>query len=93
MVSKKVIYKGRVQGVGFRYTCCQLARHAQVVGWVRNLPDGQVELAVRGQQSEVSSLLASIRTHERLSGYIRDEVEEPVLESEFDQMEDFSIRR
>ena len=38
----RVIYRGRVQGVGFRYTSASIARRFPVTGYVRNLPDGTV---------------------------------------------------
>ena len=40
----QLIYSGRVQGVGFRYTVKQVAAGYDVAGTVRNLPDGRVEL-------------------------------------------------
>ncbi|WP_437204941.1 acylphosphatase [Planctomicrobium sp. SH664] len=43
---RRVIYRGRVQGVGFRATTSRLARRLGVAGQVRNLPDGTVELLV-----------------------------------------------
>lgn len=39
---------GRVQGVGFRYTCCHEARRLGLSGWVRNEPDGSVEVWAEG---------------------------------------------
>lgn len=43
---RRVVYHGRVQGVGFRYTVASIARRHPVRGYVRNLPDGTVELVV-----------------------------------------------
>ena len=40
----RIFYEGGVQGVGFRYTVKQIASGYDVAGWVRNLPDGRVEL-------------------------------------------------
>lgn len=56
-----VIYAGRVQGVGFRYTTCRIAQSHAVKGFVRNLRNGNVELAVEGQGLEVDRFLAAIR--------------------------------
>ena len=61
-------FKGRVQGVGFRYTTLQIASRLNVRGFVRNLPDGRVELVVEAGRREVERLVAEIET--KMSGYI-----------------------
>ena len=43
----KILYEGRVQGVGFRYTCMALAQELGLTGYVKNLEDGDVELVLR----------------------------------------------
>lgn len=48
---------GRVQGVGFRQACRQTARHLDLVGWVRNLADGRVELLCQGAPAKVDRLI------------------------------------
>ena len=60
MVSKRVFYEGRVQGVGFRYIVRNLATGYKVVGWVKNLIDGRVELEVKGDVDEVDEFLEAI---------------------------------
>ena len=60
MIARHVIFKGRVQGVGFRYTCYRKAARYEVVGFVKNLPDGSVELWAQGAASEVDGLLQDI---------------------------------
>jgi acylphosphatase len=60
MVARQVYYEGRVQGVGFRWTVKNLARGFDVIGWVRNLPDGRVELHAAGEADEVEAFLAEI---------------------------------
>jgi acylphosphatase len=66
-----IYYSGHVQGVGFRYTTHLIARGHDVTGFVRNLPDGRVELVAEGTRSEVDAFLADIR--DRMSNHIRDE--------------------
>ena len=48
----RIVVRGRVQGVGFRYAATQEARGLGLTGWVRNLPDGRVEIAGRGRAKE-----------------------------------------
>jgi acylphosphatase len=54
----RAIVTGRVQGVAFRATTSSEARRRGVVGWVRNLPDGSVELEAEGDDERVAALLA-----------------------------------
>jgi len=68
----QVFYEGRVQGVGFRYCVRQLACGYEVTGWVKNLPDGRVELQASGEPQELEQFLESIRESE-LKGHIRKE--------------------
>jgi len=49
-----------VQGVGFRYTARSVARQYDVTGFVKNLPDGRVQLVVEGTTAEVGAFLASL---------------------------------
>jgi acylphosphatase len=51
---------GRVQGVGFRHFTCQEAFKLGLVGWVRNLTDGRVEVLVAGSASQVDDLLKNL---------------------------------
>lgn len=60
-VRRRVRFSGRVQGVGFRFTCRSLARGFEVAGHVRNLPDGRVELVMEGELAELDRFLAAIR--------------------------------
>jgi len=57
----RVLYSGRVQGVGFRYAVRQVARGYEVTGTVRNLPDGRVELFAEGGGDELQAFRQAIR--------------------------------
>jgi len=59
-VCKRVLYTGRVQGVGFRYTAQGLAAGRAVAGHVRNLPTGEVELVAEGEAAAVDAFLADV---------------------------------
>lgn len=51
---------GRVQGVGFRYTTERIARKFAVTGFVKNSPDGQVELVVEGAEKVLIEFLKAV---------------------------------
>jgi acylphosphatase len=56
----RVLYRGRVQGVGFRYTAQRLAQSLAVAGYVRNLDDGGVELVAEAEPHEIRTFLDAI---------------------------------
>ncbi|MHB8523046.1 MAG: acylphosphatase [Limisphaerales bacterium] len=56
-----VLYSGRVQGVGFRYTVKALVPGYEVTGTIGNLPDGRVELIAEGSREELEAFLQAIR--------------------------------
>lgn len=66
-----VIFKGRVQGVGFRFMTQMIARGFPVTGYVRNLQDGTVELSAEGDETILQNFLKAIR-ESRLSHNIED---------------------
>ena len=68
----RVIYSGRVQGVGFRYTVKSLVPGFEVAGTVRNLLDGRVELVAEGPREELEAFLVAIRDS-GLGYFIRSE--------------------
>jgi acylphosphatase len=70
-----------VQGVGFRYTVHNLAMPHNVRGYVRNLPDGRVELVMEGPDDEMNGLVDAIR--QKMGHFIRqvDTLTEPASNS------------
>jgi len=64
----QVLYRGQVQGVGFRYTVRSVATGFVVSGTVRNLPDGAVELIAEGDREELAAFRESGMEH-----FIRNE--------------------
>lgn len=70
MIAKHIIFKGRVQGVGFRYGSYRIAGGYEVTGYVRNLPDKSVEMLIQGPPAEIERCLAELRDY--FSGHIRD---------------------
>ncbi|MBM4143533.1 MAG: acylphosphatase [Lentisphaerae bacterium] len=55
------IVSGRVQGVCYRMDACDEARALGLTGWVRNRPDGSVEVVAEGEDAALQSLLAWCR--------------------------------
>lgn len=53
MIRYKLTITGRVQGVGFRYAALHETKGLSLTGYVRNLPDGSVEIDVEGEEYEV----------------------------------------
>ena len=70
MVARLVIFIGRVQGVGFRFTAHRMAQRHQLTGFVRNLPDGTVEMLAQGPARDIDDCIKDIR--EYFGGYIRE---------------------
>jgi acylphosphatase len=57
----RIIYSGRVQGVGFRYAVKSVANGFEATGTVRNLSDGRVELIAEGRTEELTAFRQAIR--------------------------------
>jgi acylphosphatase len=86
-ICKRVQYRGRVQGVGFRYTVQHMAEGFPVAGHVRNLSNGDVELVAEGSPEAVAGLLASVAR--RMGEYITGST---VTEEPPSGLEEFRIR-
>jgi len=56
-----VLVQGRVQGVGFRWFVRETARELNLAGWVRNRPDGTVEVAAEGSAAMIERLRDELR--------------------------------
>jgi acylphosphatase len=71
---RTIHYSGSVQGVGFRYAAARLADGFDVAGYVRNLPDGRVEIVVEGEPAQLDAFLQAVR--DRMGHYIDDVYEQ-----------------
>lgn len=67
---QEVHFRGRVQGVGFRWTVQRIANHFEVAGYVKNLPDGRVQLVAEGAADELSRFVRAIEAE--MGCYIAD---------------------
>lgn len=64
-------YEGKVQGVGFRASILSLAKGYEVTGWVKNLPDGRVDVYACGEAVELDDFLSAI-SESHLAGHIEN---------------------
>ena len=78
---KRVHYRGQVQGVGFRYTTWNVAKHYAVGGYVKNLPGGDVELVAEGNLAEVDRFLKAVA--ERMAEYISGQRVDDIADQAF----------
>jgi acylphosphatase len=70
LIAKHVTFSGRVQGVGFRFTALNVANRYSLTGYVRNLPDGGVEMLMQGQPDMIDDCIRDLR--ESFAGYVGD---------------------
>ena len=83
----RIVYTGRVQGVGFRWNVKDVSESFEVTGFVRNLSDGTVELWVEGEKAEARKMIDAVEV--KLRDYWHSKVEDE-REGE-PQYENFSI--
>ena len=83
-IAKQVVFKGRVQGVGFRYSTQRMASRYDLTGYVRNLPDGTVEALLQGTKPNIQACLGDVK--EAFGGYLReiDSTDQPVNSRYYD---------
>jgi acylphosphatase len=90
MSLRRWIIRGRVQGVGFRWFVMSEAERLQLGGYVRNLPDGSVEVVSEGPETSLETLESRLRrgpSHARV-----DDVERLQVPHELDIPRSFDIR-
>lgn len=85
-VRKHFLFRGRVQGVGFRITVYQKAMQFGLTGWVKNLHDGSVEACIQGEEENIKRLVHEMQSIRYISiGDIQEENLEVLSEeSSFD---------
>lgn len=85
----RLLVRGRVQGVGFRWFVRVQARRLNLSGWVANRPDGTVELAAAGDQEKLDELKRRVRRGPDGAQVSSLDELDPLDEHEFP----FSVRR
>ena len=86
---RRILYSGNVQGVGFRWSTASAIRGLPISGYVKNLPDGRVELVLEGEERDNDE--AARRIRDVMSAYIRSEATETGPPT--GEYEGFGIRR
>jgi len=79
--------KGVVQGVGFRFFTVREARGLGISGWVRNTPDGSVEIAAEGEEWQLKEFTGSVKVGPSHSSVTGIEVKEEEYQNEFNGFE------
>lgn len=69
---QRVIFQGRVQGVGFRMRARTIAARFPITGWVRNEPDGTVMLEAQGSEPDLDTFFTCLR--KQTSGFVEREI-------------------
>lgn len=87
-IRRRVLVRGRVQGVAFRASTWEQARAEGVAGFVRNRPDGSVEAVFEGPPRQVAALVAFCKRGPRFARVDRVDVREEPPEG----LERFEIR-
>ncbi len=88
---RRLVVTGRVQGVGFRWFIREAARRHRLAGWVRNSPDGSVELEVSGDDGAFEKFIRAVR--EGPPGARVDDVREMTVGTEEPLPQPFTIIR
>jgi acylphosphatase len=83
-----VYYSGSVQGVGFRFTAERLAGSLGLAGWVKNLPDGRVEVLCEGREEDLKGFM------EKLKKVFREYIDSAEAEwsDPVNEFKDFEVR-
>ena len=67
IVRYKIIFRGIVQGVGFRYEAWLIAGKLGLTGFAENLPDGSVRMEIQGQENKIQHLISCMESIRRIS--------------------------
>ena len=84
-----VFVSGRVQGVFFRYETRKTAKDLGIKGWVRNLPDGRVEVIAEVDKDKIDNLIEFLKKGTPAARIDKVDVETEEYQNEF---EDFTIK-
>jgi acylphosphatase len=60
--SVHLLVEGQVQGLGYRYFALKTGRSMGILGWVKNLPTGEVELSIEGEDVQIGQYIQTLRS-------------------------------
>lgn len=85
MIRKRIVFKGRVQGVGFRFTAIQIGTRLGLTGWVKNEYDGSVLMEVQGEDYKIAQLIKELKSERfiRVDNYSQKEIDLVKNETQF----------
>ena len=61
VIARHIVFSGRIQGVGFRFTALNIANRYELKGYVRNLPDGDVEMITHGPAEMIDNCVRDLQ--------------------------------
>lgn len=89
MKTVHLVISGRVQGVFFRATAQQVAEKMQIMGWIKNTPDGEVEVLAEGSEEQVNQFIGWCKTGPPKARVISVDI----TEKEFQNLSRFRVLR
>ena len=88
-IRKNLVFKGRVQKVGFRFEVLLLANKLGLTGWVKNTPQGEVAVEIQGEENKIDFLIQFMKSLKRIKIV---EVREEIIEKIYTEEEFIIIR-
>ncbi|MCA9396476.1 MAG: acylphosphatase [Candidatus Omnitrophica bacterium] len=87
-IQANIIFKGRVQGVGFRFAVEEIALNHSLTGWVKNLSNGDVQALAQGSRPSIDAMLEAVRQSRLGANISKVKIQ---WESCADVLQDFTI--
>jgi acylphosphatase len=61
VIARHIVFSGRIQGIGFRFTALNIANRYELKGYVLNLPDGDVEMVIHGPAEMIDNCVRDLQ--------------------------------
>lgn len=82
MLRQRIVFRGWVQGVGFRYRAVHIAMQYGATGWVRNNLDDSVTMEIQGTQEQIYQVITALKNARFIRIEHMDVTDLPVSENE-----------